>query len=88
MMIQNFHLMYVFLFFFSEFLRRKFEAEKQQLILENTDEKSGYQRLLKEFNRLEQKNENLEEELARYKGGNTHKVRTISMHAYISYNQY
>ncbi|MPC26368.1 Unconventional myosin-Va [Portunus trituberculatus] len=60
-----------------EYLRRKFEAEKQQLILENTDEKSGYQRLLKEFNRLEQKNEHLEEELAKFKGGNAHK-RTAS----------
>lgn len=62
---------------FSEILRRKFEAEKQQLILENTDEKSGYQRLLKEFNRLEQRNEALEEQLAKYKGGNAHKVSRV-----------
>lgn len=61
----------------SEALRRKFEAEKQQLILENTDEKSGYQRLLKEFNRLEQRNEFLEEQLGKYKGGNAHKVRRV-----------
>ncbi|XP_050723307.1 unconventional myosin-Va-like isoform X3 [Eriocheir sinensis] len=60
-----------------ETLRRKFEAEKQQLILETTDEKSGYQRLIKEFNRLEQRNEFLEEQLTKYKGGNAHK-RTAS----------
>nr|XP_045614507.1 unconventional myosin-Va-like isoform X4 [Procambarus clarkii] len=60
-----------------EVLRRKFEAEKEQIIMENTDEKSAYQRLLKEFNRLEQKNDVLEEQLAKLKGGNAHK-RTAS----------
>lgn len=60
-----------------ETLRRKFEAEKQQLILENTNERSGNQRLPKEFNLLEQRNKFLEEQLAKYKGENVHK-RTAS----------
>ncbi|XP_071515653.1 unconventional myosin-Va isoform X4 [Panulirus ornatus] len=60
-----------------ELLRRKFEAEKQQLFMENADEKLAYQRLLKEFNRLEQKNDLLEEQLAKHKGNNAHK-RTAS----------
>ncbi|XP_042231898.1 unconventional myosin-Va-like isoform X3 [Homarus americanus] len=60
-----------------ELLRRKFEAEKQQIIMEGSDEKSAYQRLLKEFNRLEQKNDILEEQLVRVKGSNVHK-RTAS----------
>ncbi|KAK4298029.1 hypothetical protein Pmani_029591 [Petrolisthes manimaculis] len=58
-------------------LKKKFEAEKQQLIMENSEEKSAYQRLLREFNRLEQKSENLEEQMAKMKGGNAHK-RTAS----------
>nr|XP_053650160.1 unconventional myosin-Va-like isoform X2 [Cherax quadricarinatus] len=60
-----------------EMLRRKFEAEKQQIIMENADEKTAYQRLLKEFNRLEQKNDLLEEQIKKFKGGNAHK-RTAS----------
>lgn len=46
--------------------------------MENTDEKSAYQRLLKEFNRLEQKNDLLEEQLAKHKGSNAHKVRNLT----------
>ncbi|XP_068247179.1 unconventional myosin-Va isoform X6 [Palaemon carinicauda] len=55
-----------------ELLRRKFEAEKQQIIMESSEEKAAYQRLLGEYNRLEQKNDILEEQLAKVKGG-THK---------------
>ncbi|XP_069970718.1 unconventional myosin-Va-like isoform X8 [Penaeus vannamei] len=60
-----------------ELLKRKYEAEKQQMIMEYSEEKSSYQRLLKEFNRLEQKNEQLEEQMAKMTGGNSHK-RTAS----------
>ncbi|XP_064089010.1 unconventional myosin-Va-like isoform X3 [Macrobrachium nipponense] len=52
-----------------ELLRRKFEAEKQQIIMESSEEKAAYQRLLAEYNRLEQKNDILEEQLAKVKGG-------------------
>ncbi|KAK7077772.1 Unconventional myosin-Va, partial [Halocaridina rubra] len=52
-----------------EILRRKFEAEKQQIIMEASEEKAAYQRLLSEFNRMEQKSEMLEEQLAKVKGG-------------------
>lgn len=44
------------------------------MIMEYSEEKSSYQRLLKEFNRLEQKNEQLEEQMAKMTGGNSHKV--------------
>lgn len=42
--------------------------------MENKEEKSAYQKLLREFNRQEQKREFLEDELKRLKGGNAHKV--------------
>lgn len=45
--------------------------------MENSEEKSAYQKLLREFNRLEQKSENLEEQMAKMKGGNAHKVGTL-----------
>ncbi|CAL4082348.1 unnamed protein product, partial [Meganyctiphanes norvegica] len=51
-----------------EMLRRKFEAEKERIFMEASEEKSAYQRLLREFNKLEQKNDQLEEELAKTKG--------------------
>ena len=86
-MIHKFLINLFFHVFLSEFLRRKFEAEKQQIILENTDEKSSYQRLLKEFNRLELKNEHLEAAMAKYKGGNAHKVRNNTFNIYFSLNQ-
>lgn len=56
-----------------EVLKRKFEAERDRIIMEASEEKSAYQRLLKEFNRLEQKNDQLEEELARSNRGSSHK---------------
>lgn len=61
--------------FLTEHLQRKHEAEKQQIFMENKDEKSAYQKLLRAFNQLEQKNDALEEQLRRHKGGNAHKVR-------------
>ncbi|XP_076051644.1 dilute class unconventional myosin isoform X10 [Oratosquilla oratoria] len=59
-----------------ELLRKKFEAEKEQIYMEYDQEKASYQKLLKEFNRLEQKNDTLEEELGKLRG-NKHQ-RTAS----------
>ena len=59
----------------AELLKQKLDVEKERMLLEHDQEKSAYQRLLKELNALEMKNDFLEEELSRYKGSSSaHKV--------------
>ncbi|KAL7645004.1 UNVERIFIED_CONTAM: hypothetical protein RMT77_004828 [Armadillidium vulgare] len=56
-----------------ENLKKKFESEKTLLLMEYDQDKSAYQKLLREYNKLEQKCENLEDDLFRYKGNKSHK---------------
>ncbi len=44
-------------------MRCKFEAEKNQLLAEIESERSHHQRILKDHNRLQQRYENLQEEV-------------------------
>uniref|UniRef100_A0A6G4ZUU6 Uncharacterized protein n=1 Tax=Rhipicephalus microplus TaxID=6941 RepID=A0A6G4ZUU6_RHIMP len=51
-----------------ELLRQKLESERQRLLAEFDEERSAYQRLVKERDRLEQRCENLAQENSRIRG--------------------
>lgn len=51
-----------------EMLRQKLESERQRLLAEFDEERSAYQRLVKERDRLEQRCENLAQENSRIRG--------------------
>ena len=55
----------------------RLESEKSAIHQEYEQERIAYQKLLKDFNRLEMANENLQEEVNILRGGNRHN-RTIS----------
>ena len=51
---------------FSEILRARLEQEKQILIREQDQDRSAYQKLLRDFHALEQRSDQMERELARF----------------------
>ena len=59
----------------AELLKTQVKLETSVLNAEHDQERIAYQRLVKENARLEQRNETLERELRRARGGKTHMVR-------------
>ena len=59
---------------FTEMLKTQVNLEKSVLNAEHDQERMAYQRLVQENARLEQRNETLERELQRARGGRTHQV--------------
>ena len=66
-----------FFFFLAEQVNR-LEDEKAAIHQEYEQERIAYQKLLKDFNRLEQANENLQEEVFNLRGGGNRHNRNVS----------